>query len=158
MRRGGNCVTVSPVQLAVVMSDCGNVKKVFVPTDDNASSKKIDPNLTFGATSVAIEKVHHFIEKDGKSIDTHGLRVKVVKDGCSGNSYDISLATIAEAKENGDKLFQFGKVTIIVEKLSYMFVIGSELDYVETLLMSGFQINNPNVKKQCSCGSSFSIK
>ena len=140
------------------MSDCGNVKKVFVPNDDQAPKKDVDPNLTFNVTSGAVKKVHHFIEKDGKSIKTHGLRVKVVKDGCSGNSYDISLSSISEAKENGDKLFLFGKVTIIIEKLSYMFVIGSELDYVETLLMSGFQINNPNVKKQCSCGSSFSIK
>ena len=140
------------------MSDCGNVKKVFVPTDDKVTTPTVDPSLTFGATDVAVEKVRHFIQKDGKAIDTHGLRVQVVKDGCSGNSYDISLSTLAEAEEKGDKLFQFEDVTIIVEKLSYMFVIGSQLDYVETLLMSGFQINNPNVKKQCSCGSSFSIK
>lgn len=140
------------------MSDCGNVKKVFVPTSDGSEKKTIDPNLTFGATDVAIEKVSHFVQKDGKTLDTHGLRVQVVKDGCSGNSYDISLSNILDAKEKGDKLFQFGNVTIIIEKLSYMFVIGSQLDYVETLLMSGFQINNPNVKKQCSCGSSFSIK
>mgnify|MGYP001280206627 CR=1 FL=1 len=140
------------------MSDCGNVKKVFVPTDEPRDLKPVDPNLTFGATPVAIEKVRHFIQKDGKAIDTHGLRVQVVKDGCSGNSYDISLSTLDDANKNGDKFFQFEDVTIIVEKLSYMFVIGSELDYVETLLMSGFQINNPNVKKQCSCGSSFSIK
>ena len=140
------------------MSDCGNVKKVFVPTDDTVATPSVDPNLTFGATDVAIEKVRHFIQKDGKAIDTHGLRVQVVKDGCSGNSYDISLSTLAEAEDKGDKLFQFEDVTSIVEKLSYMFVIGSQLDYVETLLMSGFQINNPNVKRQCSCGSSFSIK
>ena len=139
------------------MSDCGNVKKVFVPTE-NTESKPVDPSLTFGVTPVAIEKVRHFINKDGKDSNEFGLRVQVVKDGCSGNSYDISLGRIQDAVDNGDKLFQFDDVTIIVEKLSYMFVIGSELDYVETLLMSGFQINNPNVKKQCSCGSSFSIK
>ena len=44
------------------MSDCSNVKKVFVPTDENSYKRKY-PNLTFGATTVAIEKVHHFIEK-----------------------------------------------------------------------------------------------
>jgi iron-sulfur cluster assembly accessory protein len=138
------------------MSDCGNVKKVFVPNDEPAVPK--DPSLTFGASPVAIEKVRHFIQKDGKSNTDHGLRIQVVKDGCSGNSYDISLGRIDEAKKNGDKLFLFDDVTLIVEKLSYMFVIGSELDYVETLLMSGFQINNPNVKRSCSCGSSFSVK
>ena len=138
------------------MSDCGNVKKVFVPNDAPVVNK--DPSLTFGASDVAIEKVRHFITKDGKDHVNYGLRVQVVKDGCSGNSYDISLSKIDDAKEKGDKLFHFNDVTIIVEKLSYMFVIGSELDYVETLLMSGFQINNPNVKRSCSCGSSFSIK
>ena len=137
------------------MSDCGNVKKVFVPTEEHQAPPS---HLTFGATPVAVEKIRQFVEKDGKSIQTHGLRVQVVKDGCSGNSYDISLSCISDAKNNGDKLFIFDNITIIVEKLSYMFVIGSELDYVETLLMSGFQINNPNVKKSCSCGSSFSIK
>jgi len=141
------------------MSDCGNVKKVFVPNDKiETASKPLDPSLTFGVTPNAIEKIRHFIQKDGKSIDTYGLRVQVVKDGCSGNSYDISLGQIEDAQSKGDKLFDYDGVNVIVEKLSYMFVIGSELDYVETLLMSGFQINNPNVKKSCSCGSSFSIK
>ena len=141
------------------MSDCGNVKKVFVPSkDDDQKIVSIDPSLTFGVTPTAIEKVRHFIQKDNKAVELYGLRVQVVKDGCSGNSYDISLAKIDESKSKGDKLFNFDDVTVIVEKLSYMFVIGSELDYVETLLMSGFQINNPNVKKSCSCGSSFSIK
>ena len=141
------------------MSDCGNVKKVFVPNNKKESSpKQLDPTLTFGVTPNAIEKIRHFIQKDGKSIDTYGLRVQVVKDGCSGNSYDISLGEIDDAQAKGDKLFDYDGVNVIVEKLSYMFVIGSELDYVETLLMSGFQINNPNVKKSCSCGSSFSIK
>ena len=141
------------------MSDCGNVKKVFVPSkDEEKKDVSIDPNLTFGVTPTAIEKVRHFIQKDNKAIDSYGLRVQVVKDGCSGNSYDISLAKIDDSKSNGDKLFNFDDVTVIVEKLSYMFVIGSQLDYVETLLMSGFQINNPNVKRSCSCGSSFSIK
>ena len=142
------------------MSKCGNVKKVFVPTDleKEKEPKAVDSSLTFGATDIAIDKVRHFISKDGKDIETYGLNVGVVKDGCSGNSYDISLAKISDAKDSGHKLFNFDGVTIIVEKLSYMFVIGSQLDYVETLLMSGFQINNPNVKRQCSCGSSFSIK
>ena len=100
----------------ISMSDCGNVKKVFVPTDETKETKPVDPKLTFGATPNAIEKVRHFIQKDGKAIDTHGLRVQVVKDGCSGNSYDISLATLNDATDTGDKLFLFEDVTIIVEK------------------------------------------
>tara|TARA_A100001015_G_scaffold320373_1_gene446507 strand:+ start:1495 stop:1926 length:432 start_codon:yes stop_codon:yes gene_type:complete len=143
------------------MSKCGNVKKVFVPTGEENKEElnQTKPTITtFGATETAIQKINQFIKKDNKSTDTHGLRVKVVRDGCSGNSYDMNLSEIKAAKKNGDKLFIFDNVTIMIEKLSYMFVIGSQLDYVETLLMSGFQINNPNVKKECSCGSSFSIK
>ena len=79
------------------MSDCGNVKKVFVPNDAPVVNK--DPSLTFGASDVAIEKVRHFITKDGKDHVNYGLRVQVVKDGCSGNSYDISLSKIDDAKE-----------------------------------------------------------
>ena len=144
------------------MSKCGNVKKVFVPSDSKEvieSTKETTASIqSFDCTPKAIEKVEHFIKKDNKSTSEFGLRIKVVRDGCSGNSYDIQLATIKESLDEGDKLFVFGSVSILVEKLSYMFVIGSRLDYVETLLMSGFQITNPNVKKECSCGSSFSIK
>tara|TARA_A100001015_G_C15032838_1_gene734298 strand:- start:907 stop:1326 length:420 start_codon:yes stop_codon:yes gene_type:complete len=139
------------------MSGCGNVKKILVPSEQT-ETPQVSETPTFDATNIAISKIKHFIEKDGKSLDTHGLRIKVVRDGCSGNSYDISLSDIESAATNSDKQFHFNGVTIIIEKLSYMFVIGSQLDYVETLLMSGFQLNNPNIKKQCSCGSSFSIK
>tara|TARA_A100001015_G_scaffold277891_1_gene337538 strand:- start:26 stop:451 length:426 start_codon:yes stop_codon:yes gene_type:complete len=141
------------------MSKCGNVKKVFVPSEaKDASETAIKKNISFTVTDTAIEKIRHFVQKDGKSLDTHGLKIRVVRDGCSGNSYDMALALISDSKSNKDHIFEFDGVNVMVEKLSYMFIIGSELDYVETLLMSGFQINNPNVKKQCSCGSSFSIK
>lgn len=138
------------------MSDCGNVKKVFVPTEDKPVVNKTIS--TFDITETAIEKIGHFLQKDGKSSSEFGLRVQVVRDGCSGNSYDIQIGNISDAISAGDKIFEFKNVTVIIEKLSYMFVIGSQLDYVETLLMSGFQITNPNVKRSCSCGSSFSVK
>ena len=138
------------------MSDCGNVKKVFVPTDKEKVA--IQSITNFGVSDVAIEKIEHFLKKDGKNSSEYGLRVQVVRDGCSGNSYDIQIGSLKDAENAGDKIFTHNNISVIVEKLSYMFVIGSQLDYVETLLMSGFQINNPNVKKSCSCGSSFSIK
>ena len=139
------------------MTNCGNVQKVFVPSSKE-ETKQLKPITGVEISDRAAEKILFFCESDKKDPTEFGLKVSVVKDGCSGNSYDISLSKIDEATAKGDKLFQFDDVTIIVEKLSYMFVIGSELDYAETLLMSGFQINNPNVKRSCSCGSSFSIK
>ena len=55
------------------MSDCGNVKKVFVPTDESKDTI-ISPVLTFGVTPVAVEKVRHFIAKDGKNSSEYELR------------------------------------------------------------------------------------
>ena len=139
------------------MSDCGNVKKVFVPVADK-QKEEIQPVVSgLGVTPLAAEKILHFCKVDGKSPNEFGLLIKVVKDGCSGNSYSMDLGAISEAKDRGDKIFELNGATAMVDKLSYLFVIGSELDYVETLLMSGFQIRNPNVKKSCSCGSSFAV-
>ena len=139
------------------MSDCGNVQKVFVPVDESTEQVSVPKQQGLGITDIAAEKIKLFAEKDKKDPSEFGLKVSVVKDGCSGNSYNMDLASIADAKAAGDKLFEKEGATVIVEKLSYLFVIGSELDYVETLLMSGFQINNPNVKRSCSCGSSFAV-
>lgn len=140
------------------MSDCGNVKKVFVPVPEKEKSTISPVPSGFGITDIAAEKIRHFCSVDGKSFEDYGLLVKVVKDGCSGNSYTMDLALVSEARERGDKIFQHANGAFaIVDKISYFFVIGSQLDYVESLLMSGFQIQNPNVKKSCSCGSSFAV-
>tara|TARA_Y100001970_G_scaffold244501_1_gene310728 strand:- start:247 stop:669 length:423 start_codon:yes stop_codon:yes gene_type:complete len=139
------------------MSDCGNVQKVFVSPPKEAPVQTT-PISGIQITDTAAEKIVHFIQVDGKDPNQFGLKVSVVKDGCSGNSYTMDLAEIAPSTEAGDKLFQHNGATVIVEKLSYMFVLGSELSYTESLLSSGFQLNNPNIKKSCACGSSFSIK
>jgi len=136
-------------------SDCGNVQKVFVPQkDDNDTVAEVINGIEI--TDVAAEKIKLFCEKDGKNPLEYGLHVKVVTDGCSGKSYDMNLAKI-EDHQTKDTLFTHNGATLIIDKLSYLFVIGSRLDYVETLLMSGFQLNNPNIKKSCSCGSSFAV-
>ncbi len=143
------------------MSDCSNVQKVFVPVDKEKQALISDqPTIKsgFSITDKAAEKIKYFCQQSGKNPDEFGLKVSVVKDGCSGNSYVMDLAPLADSQAAGDKIFIHNGALAMVEKLSYMFVIGSELDYAETLLMSGFQIVNPNVKKTCSCGSSFSVK
>ncbi|MBT5855841.1 iron-sulfur cluster assembly accessory protein [bacterium] len=140
------------------MSDCGNVQKVFVPTTtdtDDVLEKRI---VGIEITDLAAEKILHFAKVDKKDATEYGLKISVVKDGCSGNSYQMDLAPIKDSQEAGDKIFEHNGAYAIVEKLSYLFVTGSILDYAETLLMSGFQIVNPNVKKSCSCGSSVAFK
>ena len=133
--------------------DCGNVQKVFVPTKSKNEIKQAASGIEI--TDIAAEKIIHFCKTDQKSSKEYGLYIKVVKDGCSGKSYSMDLAKLSDYPN--DKLFAKNNASIIVDKTSYIFLIGSTLDYVETLLMSGFQLNNPNIKKSCSCGSSFAV-
>ena len=147
-----------------VMTDCGNVQKVFVPVPDEDSIKSDSKSTqtssktsSIGITDLAAKKIIEFVKKDKKSDKEYGLKITVVKDGCSGNSYNMGLSSIEEALSKQDKIIKHNGCTVIIDKLSYIFVIGSTLVYVESLLMSGFQLVNPNVKGSCSCGSSFKV-
>lgn len=138
------------------MSDCGDVKKVFVTPKTPAQPLEAPP---FGIliSDIAAQKIKQFILADQNSPEEYGLYVAVVKDGCSGKSYDMKMAPIKEAIEKGDKLFQKDGANLVIEKSSYLFVTGSILDYTEALTGSGFVFNNPNIKKTCACGSSFAV-
>lgn len=135
------------------MSDCGDVKKVFVPTKDVSTPPPATTGLVI--TPVAASKIKLFLEKDNKDPDAYGLHIAVVKDGCSGKSYVMNMSPIQAAIDNGDRIFTCDGATVMIDKLSYLFVTGSTLDYTEALTGSGFALHNPNIKKTCSCGSSF---
>jgi iron-sulfur cluster assembly protein len=137
------------------MSDCGEVKKVFVPSAVATLPEK--PIIGVEISDIAAAKIALFLQNEGKSPDIFGLRIGVVKEGCSGKSYTMALDEIEPRREAGDKIFTHNGATIMIEKLSYMFVTGSRLEYVEALTGSGFNLVNPNVKKSCACGSSFAV-
>lgn len=141
------------------MADCGDVKKVFIPNSTAESDDNPSPVRTSGISihPYAAEKIVKFVGNDGKSPDEWGLRVIVKKSGCSGFSYDLSMAEIADCKSQGDKIFTQDGAHLMVEKTSYLFIIGSELTYSEGLTGAGFSLTNPNIKKTCSCGSSFAV-
>jgi iron-sulfur cluster assembly protein len=82
-----------------------------------------------------------------------GLRVKVVGGGCSGLQYRME---IDGAKER-DKVFERDGARLIVDKKSFLYLNGSELDYAEELMASGFRLVNPNAKRSCGCGESFTV-
>jgi iron-sulfur cluster assembly protein len=82
-----------------------------------------------------------------------GLRVKVVGGGCSGLQYRME---IDEARER-DRVFELGGARLIVDKKSFLYLNGSELDYAEELMSAGFRLVNPNVKRTCGCGESFTV-
>jgi iron-sulfur cluster assembly protein len=88
------------------------------------------------------------VEKPGA-----GLRVKVVGGGCSGLQYRME---IDSAKER-DKVFERDGAQLIVDKKSFLYLNGSELDYAEELMAAGFRLVNPNVKRACGCGESFTV-
>jgi iron-sulfur cluster assembly protein len=100
-------------------------------------------------TPVAAEKVKGFL--DGQ--ETAGLRVGVRGGGCSGFQYALALDEPAP----DDQIFEIDGIKVIVDQASLRYVDGSEVDYTESLMGSGFQVNNPNVVASCGCGSSFRI-
>jgi len=81
------------------------------------------------------------------------LRLRVVGGGCAGFSYDLYFDDL---QPEIDQRFTLNGVEVIVDSMSLMYLMGTELDYHETLQSSGFKFNNPNVKSTCGCGSSFS--
>ncbi|SRR5579883_3153423 len=82
------------------------------------------------------------------------LRVCVQGGGCSGFQYIFSLV---QKPEPDDIVIEEGKATVIVDLLSLPYLEGAELDFVDTLMESGFRVNNPNASSSCGCGTSFSV-
>jgi len=85
--------------------------------------------------------------------DTYALRLKVQGGGCSGFSYDLYF----DQPQEMDRAFEIKGVKLICDQMSLMYLVGTEVDYVEGLHGAGFKFNNPNVKSTCGCGSSFSV-
>lgn len=83
-----------------------------------------------------------------------GLRIMVKGGGCSGLSYQMEWA---ETPRERDKIFERDGVRVFVDPKSYLYLMGTELVFEETLMASGFKLQNPNVKAACGCGDSFSV-
>lgn len=101
-------------------------------------------------TPRATEKVREISKAEGT--EDYGLRVRVVAGGCSGFSYDLYFD---EKPGSDDKVFNNEGVKIFVDALSYRYLEGVEIDYVESIAGAGFKFNNPNSKGTCGCGKSF---
>ena len=108
-----------------------------------------DTELVF--TDAAARKVGELIRDEGNP--NLMLRVFVSGGGCSGFQYGF---TFDEAVEEGDAQFANQGVTLLVDPLSYQYLVGAEIDYREDLEGAQFVIRNPNAKTTCGCGSSFS--
>jgi iron-sulfur cluster assembly protein len=82
-----------------------------------------------------------------------GLRVKVIGGGCSGLQYKMDLDT----EGDGDKVFGDADARLLIDRKSFLYLNGTELDYAEGLMQSGFALRNPNVTRTCGCGASFAV-
>ena len=82
------------------------------------------------------------------------LRVFVQGGGCSGFSYGFRFDT-EEAED--DTLITVKDVPLLIDSMSYQYLVGAEIDYKETLMNSSFVVTNPNASSSCGCGSSFSV-
>ncbi|MBP2831145.1 iron-sulfur cluster assembly accessory protein [Aquimarina sp. U1-2] len=105
-------------------------------------------------SDIAKNKVVELMSEDGYNTTTDYVRVGVKSGGCSGLSYDLQFDK--EQKE-GDKVFEDNGVKIIVDKKSFLYLIGTTLEYSGGLNGTGFVFNNPNASRTCGCGESFSL-
>jgi len=103
-------------------------------------------------TDTAADNVRSFMDTQTAEGDV-GLRVGVRGGGCSGFQYALAL----DNKKEDDHVFDFEGIRLIVDPASLRYVDGSTVDYTESLMGAGFEVNNPNVVASCGCGSSFRI-
>lgn len=103
-------------------------------------------------TDAAAVKVKSLMEEEGN--DALKLRVFVTGGGCSGFQYGF---TFDENIQDGDTQVENAGVTLLVDPMSFQYLVGAEVDYKEGLEGSQFVIRNPNATTTCGCGSSFSV-
>lgn len=104
-------------------------------------------------TDNALSEVKKFMETESVGNEA-GLRIRVVPGGCSGFSYSMQ---IEEAPRQGDEIFDQSGLRVFVDMFSRQYLEGVQIDYVSSVMGSGFTFSNPNATGSCGCGSSFSV-
>jgi len=105
-------------------------------------------------SETAKKKVVELMIDDGFNPTVDYVRVGVKSGGCSGLSYDLKFD---KSQEADDKVFEDNGVKIIINKKSFLYLIGTTLEYSGGLNGTGFVFNNPNANRTCGCGESFSL-
>jgi len=107
-------------------------------------------------TETANKQLLKSLEEENKSSETHHLRVGVLSGGCSGLQYFMEFGEKDDLLE-GDKTFKTTDIDVVVDKQSYLYLLGSQLDYSSGLNGKGFEWSNPNAQRTCGCGESFAV-
>ena len=109
--------------------------------------------LGVAISETAAQKIKYFAQKDG-ILDDVGIRVAVKGGGCSGLTYDL---TITSDELDSDKIVEQHGIKVMVDKKSYIYLVGTQLEFSDGLNGKGFVFINPNANKTCGCGTSFSV-
>jgi len=115
-------------------------------TTEAAPTTATGVTLTDGAAS----KVKSLLEQEGR--DDLSLRIAVQPGGCSGLRYQLFFD---ERTLDGDEIFEFGGVNVVVDRMSLPYLGGASIDFVDTIEKQGFTIDNPMATGSCACGDSF---
>ncbi len=105
-------------------------------------------------SETAKQRVISLMTEEGYDATKDYVRVGVKSGGCSGLSYELKFDNKVEAS---DKLFEDNAVRIVVDKKSFLYLVGTVLEYSGGLNGKGFVFNNPNAQRTCGCGESFSL-
>jgi iron-sulfur cluster insertion protein len=116
--------------------------------DERDGAEATHPMISI--TTLAADKVKEISKAEG--LEGQGLRLRVVGGGCAGFQYDLYFE---DKPTDLDEQFESHGVKLFVDPLSYQYLDGTEIDYVEGAHGSGFKFGNPNVSGTCGCGSSF---
>jgi len=113
-----------------------------------------EPTMKIEISDTALSKVQSFLMDHGAG-DAAGLRVAVLPGGCSGFQYGLN---IEEAPEEDDEVLALeAGVRVFVDPFSAQYLEGIEIDYVSSMMGSGFTFKNPAASGGCGCGSSFTV-
>lgn len=103
-------------------------------------------------TEAALDRIRGLLQK--RQRPALGIRIGLKTKGCSGLSYSIEYA---DEKSPFDEVVLKDDVTVFIDPKATVFIIGTEMDFVETPVQSGFVFKNPNEKGRCGCGESFHV-
>jgi len=105
-------------------------------------------------SDIAKKKVIELMADDGFNYANDFVRVGVKSGGCSGLSYELKFD---KENQDEDKVFEDNGIKVIVDKKSFLYLVGTTLEYSGGLNGTGFVFNNPNAQRTCGCGESFSL-
>ncbi len=112
----------------------------------------MERNAPLTITDSAAERVKALLAGRGKP--SAGIRIGVRAKGCSGMSYTLEFA---DERTPFDEVVEDKGVTVLIDPKATMFILGTEMDYVEEKMQTGFVFRNPNEKGRCGCGESFHV-